>query len=381
MSDKLLTVDERWMTRALEVGRGGRPSPNPHVGAVVLAASGELAGEGHHQMAGADHAEVAALKAAGDLAKGGTLYVTLEPCNHHGRTPPCVDAIVRAGISRVVIGCRDPNLQVTGGGIEALRREGIHVEAGILEARATNLLAPWSKHVASGIPFVRLKLALSLDGRIATRTGASRWVTGPEARARVHLLRSECDAVLVGVGTVLADDPRLNVRHVDGPSPKRVVLDTKLRTPLTSRLVETASEIPTWIVCSHLANVDTREALEARGVRVWPVDENTSGRVDVLSALRLLGSRGVVTLLVEGGAEVAGSFLAGELADELHAFLAPKLLGPRGRPGAVDWCGPDDPAEAPQLLNPTWELCGRDAYVHGRIAHGGSDTPNPARDR
>jgi diaminohydroxyphosphoribosylaminopyrimidine deaminase/5-amino-6-(5-phosphoribosylamino)uracil reductase len=369
------TADERCMRAALEAGRRGHPSPNPHVGAVVVAPSGEIVATGHHEAAGRDHAEVAALKAAGDRAKGATLYVTLEPCNHHGRTPPCVEAIVRAGIARVVIGCRDPNPQVTGGGVEALRRADVHVESGILEREAQELLAPWAKFVTAGMPFVRLKLALSLDGRIATRTGASRWVTGPEARARVHLLRSECDAVLVGVGTVIADDPRLNVRHVEGPSPKRVVLDTKLRTPLESRLVTTAEEIPTWIVCSHHAPVEAREALEARGVRVWPVEENASGRVDVSAALRLLGSRGVVTLLVEGGAEVAGSLLAGEHADELHAFLAPKLLGPRGRAGAVDWCGPAEPAEAPQLLEPTWELVGRDAYVHGRIAHGTGHAP------
>jgi diaminohydroxyphosphoribosylaminopyrimidine deaminase/5-amino-6-(5-phosphoribosylamino)uracil reductase len=345
------------------------------VGAVVVSAAGEVVATGHHEAAGQDHAEVAALKLAGERAKGGTLYVTLEPCNHHGRTPPCVEAIMRAGITRVVIGCRDPNPQVTGGGVEALRRADIHVESGILEHEAQGLLAPWAKYVTAGLPFVRLKLALSLDGRIATRTGASRWVTGPEARARVHLLRSRCDAVLVGVGTVIADDPRLNVRHVEGPSPKRVVLDTKLRTPLESRIVTTAEELPTWIVCSHHAPVEAREALESRGVRVWPVEENASGRVDVVSALRLLAARGVVSLLVEGGAEIAGSFLAGELADELHAFLAPKLLGPRGRAGAVDWCGPAEPSEAPQLLEPTWELVGRDAYVHGRIAHGaGSGT-------
>jgi len=358
------------MRAALEAGRRGHPSPNPHVGAVVVAPSGEIVATGHHEAAGQDHAEVAALKTAGERAKGATLYVTLEPCNHQGRTPPCVESIVRAGITRVVVGCRDPNPHVTGGGVEALRRADIHVESGILEREAQELLAPWAKFVTTAMPFVRLKLALSLDGRIATRTGASRWVTGPEARARVHLLRSECDAVMVGVGTVISDDPRLNVRHVEGPSPKRVVLDTKLRTPHDSRLVTTAEEIPTWIICSHHAPEEGRAALEARGVRVWTVDENVSGRVDVSAALRLLGSRGVVTLLVEGGAEVAGSFLAGDHADELHAFLAPKLLGPRGRAGAVDWCGPAEPSEAPQLLDPTWELVGRDAYVHGRIACG-----------
>ena len=365
-----LTADERLMARAIEAGRAGRPSPNPHVGAAVVSAAGELLAVRHHEAAGTDHAEVAALKLAGDAAKGGTLYVTLEPCNHHGRTPPCVEAIVRAEIARVVVGCRDPNPQVTGGGIEALRRAGIHVETGILADQAGELLAPWSRFVTDGRPFVRLKLALSLDGRIATRTGASRWVTGPEARARGHLLRSQVDAVLVGVGTVLADDPRLTVRHVEGPSPKRVVLDTKLRTPLSARLVETAADVPTWILCSSGAPLSAREALEGKGVRVWSVDENASGRVDVLRALELLAARGIVTLLVEGGAEVAGSFLAASYADELHAFLAPKLLGPRGRAGAVDWCGPDEPSDAPQIANPAWELCGLDAYVHGRIAYG-----------
>lgn len=373
MPDAPPTADERFMARALAVAKRGHPSPNPHVGAVAVNAVGEVIGEGHHESAGGDHAEIVALRAAGDSVAGGTLYVTLEPCNHHGRTPPCVDAIVAARIARVVIGCRDPNPQVTGGGIEALRREGIHVETGILEQESGALLAPWAKYVTTGIPYVRLKLALSLDGRIATRTGASRWITGPEARARVHLLRSNSDAVLVGVGTVISDDPRLNVRHVHGPSPKRVVLDTKLRTPLTSRLVETSADIPTWIICSRSTSEDARQALEERGVRVWPVDENTSGRVEIMSALRLLGSRGIVTVLVEGGAEIAGSFLAGQQSDELHAFLAPKLLGPRGRAGAVDWCGPAEPAGAPQLLNPTWELCGHDAYVHGRISHTGTD--------
>ncbi|MGD0529162.1 MAG: bifunctional diaminohydroxyphosphoribosylaminopyrimidine deaminase/5-amino-6-(5-phosphoribosylamino)uracil reductase RibD, partial [Polyangiaceae bacterium] len=182
--------------------------------------------------------------------RGRSRYGTLEPCNHVGRTPPCTDAILAAKITRVVAGCRDPNPHVEGGGIEKLRAAGVTVDVGCREAEALRLIAPWSKFVTTGVPYVTLKLALSLDGRIASRTGASKWVTGPEARARVHLLRSQHDAVLVGIGTALADDPRLTVRDAPGNSPLRVVFDTKLRLPVASRLVQTAREAPTWVVCT-----------------------------------------------------------------------------------------------------------------------------------
>jgi len=360
--------DERFMARALEIGKKGDPSPNPHVGAVVVA-NGEIVGKGHHERAGEDHAEVAAIRLAGKKAAGATLYVTLEPCNHVGRTPPCTDAILAAKIARVVVGCSDPNPHVEGGGIERLKKAGVEVVSGVMQPQAQRLVAPWSKFVTAGIPYVSLKLALSLDGRIATRTGASKWVTGPEARARVHVIRAQHDAIAIGIGTALADDPRLTVRDAPGKSPLRVVFDTKLRLPAHSRLVTTASEVPTWVICSEDAPSSNEEALVVRGVEVLRAPSSAEGRIDAVAALKLLASRGVVTLLVEGGAELAGSMLAGRLADELHAFIAPLLLGPRGRPGAVDWAGPATPAEAPKIADPEWEVCGTDAHVFGRIVY------------
>ena len=238
------------MGLALERGARGSPSPNPHVGAVVVHGD-EVVGLGHHERAGEDHAEISALREAGDRAGGATLYITLEPCNHVGRTPPCTDAILGVPTrARVVIGCVDPNPHVAGGGAEKLRAAGLTVEVGCREADAKRLIAPWTKFVTTGVPYVTLKLALSLDGRIASRTGASKWVTGPEARARVHQLRSQNDAVMIGIGTALADDPRLTVRDAPGHSPLRVILDTKLRLPLTSRLVQSAREVPTWVICT-----------------------------------------------------------------------------------------------------------------------------------
>jgi len=364
--------DDKWMARALELARGGRPSPNPHVGAVVVK-DGVAVGEGFHARAGDDHGEMVALKKAKAKAKGATLYVTLEPCNHVGRTPPCTDAILKAGIARVVLGTDDPNPNVEGGGAARLRAAGIEVTAGVRHDEAEALIAPWKKFVTKNLPYVSLKLGLSLDGRIATRTGASRWVTGPDARARVHALRAASDAVAVGIGTVLADDPRLTVRDAPlaekGGSPTRVVFDTKLRTPLNSRLVQTAGETPTIVLTSSDAPFDAEEELKSRAVEVMRIAVSAEGRVDVHAALVALAERGVVTLMVEGGAELAGSFLQGRMTDELHAFIAPILLGPRGRPGAVDWAGPDLPAKAPRITNPTWELVGNDAHVFGRLAY------------
>jgi diaminohydroxyphosphoribosylaminopyrimidine deaminase/5-amino-6-(5-phosphoribosylamino)uracil reductase len=360
--------DQRWMGMALEEGAHGMPSPNPHVGAVVVH-GGKLVGRGHHERAGEDHAELAALREAGAKAAGATLYVTLEPCNHVGRTPPCTDAVVAAGLARVVIGCRDPNPHVAGGGLEKLREAGLRVDIACREAEAKKLIAPWAKFVTTGLPYVTLKLGLSLDGRIASRTGASKWVTGPEARARVHVLRAQHDAVVIGIGTALADDPRLTVRDAPGQSPLRIVFDTKLRLPLAGRLVQSAREVPTWVICTTDAPSSAEEQLIERGVEVLRAPPSAEGRIDPLAALRMMASRGIVAALIEGGAELAGSVLAGAAVDELHAFIAPILLGPRGRPGAVDWAGPATPAEAPCIADPQWEVCGVDAHVWGTLRY------------
>jgi len=356
------------MDLALSHARNGHPSPNPHVGAIVVK-DGQLIAAAHHERAGGDHAEVVALRAAGEKAKGATLFVTLEPCNHHGRTPPCADAIIASEVARVVVGARDPNPHVEGHGIEKLRSAGIEVVTGVRETQAHAVIAPWDKHVTTGLPYVSLKLALSLDGRIATRSGASKWVTGTDARAKVHLLRSRNDAVAIGIATALADDPRLTVRDASGDNPLRVVFDTKLRLPTSSRLVTTARETPTLVLCGPDAPQDVEEELASLGVTCLRSPQSAEGRIDVFSALRVLAQRGVVSLMVEGGAELAGSFLAGRFADELHVFVAPILLGPRGRAGAVDWAGPDTPQQAPRIATPAWELVGRDAYVHGPIVY------------
>jgi diaminohydroxyphosphoribosylaminopyrimidine deaminase/5-amino-6-(5-phosphoribosylamino)uracil reductase len=360
--------DDVFMTRALELGAQGTPSPNPHVGALVVK-DGNVIGEGWHERAGDPHAEVMALQKAKKKAAGATMYVTLEPCNHHGRTPPCTDALVAAKIKRVVIGCLDPNPHVEGGGVDKLKQAGIEVVVGVREDEAKKLIAPWAKFVTLGLPYVTLKLALSLDGRIATRTGHSKWVTGTEARARVHALRAQSDAVAIGIGTALADDPRLTVRDAPGPSPMRVVFDTKLRIAVDSRLVQTAREVPTWVICSADAPMEVEEQLTSKGVEVFRAATSPEGRIDVRAALEALAQRGVVTLMIEGGAELAGSFLAARLADELHVFVSPILLGPRARAAAVDWAGPDMVTQAPRISAAKWELVGDDAHVYGMLVY------------
>jgi diaminohydroxyphosphoribosylaminopyrimidine deaminase / 5-amino-6-(5-phosphoribosylamino)uracil reductase len=364
-------LDLTAMREAIAQAQKARPSPNPPVGAVVVN-DGKIIGRGYHRKAGEEHAEVIALGRAGDAARGGTLYVTLEPCNHQGRTPPCVDAILQAGIRRVVIGVLDPNPHVVGGGARRLSEAGLQVDVGVAGADARAAIAAWTKFITEGLPYVSLKLALSLDGRIATRTGASKWVTGPEARAKVQELRIMHDAVAIGINTALADDPRLTVRDPalveQYGAPARLVFDSRMRLPLTSRLVQTAREVPTWVLTTLDAPVEAEQVLVDAGCFVVRAPTSAEGRVDVAAALSLLASQGIVSVLVEGGAELSGSLLATRLADELHAFVAPVLLGPRGRPGAVDWAGPDTPAEAPRILEPRWELCGRDAYVSGPLA-------------
>ena len=356
------------MAQAIEIGRGGDPSPNPHVGSLV-AEGDELIATGFHAAAGTEHAESLALREAGERARGKTLYVTLEPCNHDGRTPPCVDAILASGVRRVVVATRDPNPRVQGGGIERLRAAGVEVEEGVLEAEARELIKPWTKFITQDSAYLALKLAMSLDGRIATRSGLSKWITCPESRLRVQGLRARHDAVMVGVNTVLSDNPRLTVRDVPGRSPVRVIVDSRLRIPVSSQVVQTAQQVATCVVTTPQAPRATEDVLESLGVRVIRVPATAEGRADTVIALRELAAREVVSVLCEGGAELAGSLLALQAVDELHVFTAPRLLGPRGRPGAVDWAGPDNPAEAPRIETPHWELSGTDSYVWGPLVY------------
>lgn len=313
------------MRSALNAAGQNTPSPNPPVGAAVVL-DGVIVGVGHHERLGAPHAEVAALQAAGALSRGATLYVTLEPCNHLGRTPPCTDAILRAGVARVVYAVHDPNPNVAGGGAARLAAEGVVVERGFgdLQALAEAQLAPWTTFITLGRPRVTLKLAMSIDGRIATRGGESRWITSAEARADGHALRAANDAILVGSGTVLADDPALTVRHAQvRRPPTRVVFDGAGRLDPSLRVFDTGAA-PTVLLTA--AGRDLRAFID-RGVQAHEVTLDSSGHVDVPSALRLLASRGIVSALCEGGGRLHGALVDAGAVDQVVAYVAPTLLG------------------------------------------------------
>jgi diaminohydroxyphosphoribosylaminopyrimidine deaminase/5-amino-6-(5-phosphoribosylamino)uracil reductase len=358
--------DDRWMSRALELARRGRcgASPNPMVGAVVLDRHGRPAGEGYHARCGGPHAEIVALAAAGERARGGTIYVTLEPCAHHGRTPPCVDALVAAGISRVVIGDADPN-PAAAGGADRLRAEGIEVVEGVGSESGRILNRRWLRYMQLRRPWVSAKAAVSLDGRIATRTGRSRWITGETARTRSLELREEHDAILVGVGTVIADDPRLTRRLGLNPGDGwlRVVLDSKLRTPSAATVV--ASDPETTLIAHTVAAAPAdRERLGAAGVGLVELPADGRGRVSIGHLLDHLGSRGVAALLAEGGAGVHGALFDNDLVDEVFFFVAPIVIG-GDAPAAVAGLGVDDLATARRYRFEEVARHGDDLELHG----------------
>ncbi len=328
--------DQAYMAVALDMAKAayGQTSPNPVVGAVVVN-EGAIVGMGAHLKAGGPHAEVHALQMAGDRAKGATLYVTLEPCSHHGRTPPCAEAILAAGIARVVVASLDPNPLVGGRGIAMLRGAGCDVTTGVLEAEARRLNEVFFHYITAKKPFVTVKTASTLDGKIATRTGHSRWVTGESSRAQVHQLRRQHDAILVGVGTVLADDPALTARTGDGKEltgkqPIRIILDSTLRTPLDAQVVADGLAA-TWIYTTDRAPQEKRLALLKRGVDVIVVagsdERQPDTHVSIEQVLTSLGSRGITSLLVEGGAAVNGAFLQARAIHKLISFLSLKLIG------------------------------------------------------
>ncbi len=301
--------------------------PNPMVGAVVVKA-GQVIGTGYHKRFGGPHAEVFALDQAGQEARGATLYVNLEPCNHYGKTPPCTEKIIRAGIERVVVAMADPNPLVNGGGIRKLREQGIQVEVGLLEAEAKRLNAAFIKFATRKLPYVSLKIAQTLDSKIADRNGCARWISGEKARARVHRWRAEAGAVLVGIGTVLKDDPRLTIRHVKGPQPWRLVLDSHLRIPLTAHLIRDEFASKT-LIFTRKTELETEKAgqIRARGVKITGVDEEQEGRLSLKQVLSAAAGMNIAHIFVEGGSRIFSSFLEQKLADHLYLFLAPKFLG------------------------------------------------------
>jgi diaminohydroxyphosphoribosylaminopyrimidine deaminase / 5-amino-6-(5-phosphoribosylamino)uracil reductase len=333
--------DRQYMRRALALAERGRGqvSPNPIVGAVVVRA-GRVVGEGWHRALGLPHAEAMALERAGARARGATLFVTLEPCAHTGRTPPCVDSVLRAGIRRCVVATRDPHRIVNGRGLRRLRAAGVKVDVGILQREARAALAGyWLAHTR-GRPRVTLKLAASLDGRIAprggfARAGRGRWLTGPAARRRAHRLRAASDAVVIGAGTARADDPRLTARAVGAArQPLRVVCDTRLALPGTLRLLRPPLAAGTVVACARRAPRRRAEALEARGVRIWRLPASRDG-VRPVALARRLAREGCHEVLLEGGAALASAWLRARLVDRIAIFTAPVLLGPRG----LSWAG------------------------------------------
>ena len=357
--------------RVFELAERGRfsTSPNPRVGALLLAGDGSVVGEGWHERAGGPHAEVSALRAAGSAARGATLLLNLEPCAHHGRTPPCADALIAAGVARVVCSLEDPDPRVAGAGLQRLRDAGVAVEVGAERERAERLNEPFLVSVRKRRPYVHLKWAMSLDGKTGTRTGASKWITGEEARADAMRLREECDAVLVGAGTVLADDPRLSRRLGLNSAIvpyRRIVLDGRLRVTPEAQVFDRAGG-ETWLVTARAAAATVDFEMRGVNVRLLPRSTGRRTAVDLELLLGELHALEVRSLLVEGGGETAACFLERGLVDRVTAYVAPLLVGGASAPSPLGGKGPLGIAEALRLEDLTVERLGRDLRLSGRV--------------
>jgi len=360
-------TDEDFMQMALDLARKGEgfTSPNPMVGAIVVR-DGQVVGRGYHEKVGGPHAEVHAIDDAGSAAVGGTLYVTLEPCNHAGRTPPCTHKILKAGIRRLVAAMTDPNPTVTGGGVRMLSENGVEVSVGICEAAARRLNEVYLKYIRTRSPFVILKCAATMDGRIATRTGDSRWVTGKKAREYVHQLRHAADGILVGINTVIADDPSLTARLPGGGGrdPVRIILDTHLRISPEARVLKLPSGSDTILITGGGVSAERLAAIERPGVRVLPMTE-AGGVIDLQALINRLGEMGLCSLLIEGGSRVAGAALRARIVDKICFFYAPKILG--GDDGVPICSGrsPERMREAIALCHLEVRRFGEDVMIEG----------------
>ncbi|MBU5345437.1 bifunctional diaminohydroxyphosphoribosylaminopyrimidine deaminase/5-amino-6-(5-phosphoribosylamino)uracil reductase RibD [Paenibacillus lautus] len=356
--------DEFYMSLALDLAERaqGQTGINPVVGCVVVK-DGALAGVGTHLERGAPHAEVHALNMAGSKAAGSTVYVTLEPCSHYGTTPPCSERLIAEGVQRVVVACEDPNPLVAGNGIQMLRAAGIRVETGVLKERALRLNETFIKFITTGQPFVTLKTASTLDGKIASKTGDSKWISNEESRELVHTLRHRHQGIMVGVSTVIADNPSLTTRlGVEGLHPVRIIVDSSLRIPLDSHVV-TDGLAPTWILTTEQADEKKRSVLEEQGVQVIPCGPGP--RVDLKAALVKLGQKGIASILLEGGGTLNGSMLEQKLVDRLIQFIAPKIVGGYDSPGNYMFSGYEQMNQAIQLTGLETERLGDNIYVTG----------------
>ncbi len=320
-------TDESLIRRTLTLARKGQGlvRPNPMVGAIIVK-NGCIVGRGFHRRYGSEHAEVVALESAREDVAGGTMYVNLEPCSHHGRQGPCTERIVAAGLRRVVVGVRDPNPLVNGSGVSFLRQHGLETRVGVLEDACGELNAGFFKFIVSGLPLFTLKIAQTIDGRISGADGNSRWISSERSRQEAHKLRSRHDAILVGIGTVLSDDPGLNVRLVKGLDPVRVVVDSRLRIPLSSKMLNDTGATRTIIATTQRADEEVVRKIAGRGADVWKLPE-TRGQVDLPALARKLGGMGITSVLVEGGSQIFSSLLRARLADRVAVFVAPMILG------------------------------------------------------
>jgi len=377
------------MRRAIALARRaeGRTSPNPMVGAVIVK-DGRVVGEGYHRRAGEQHAEAEALRAAGDSARGGTMYVTLEPCAHYGRTPPCVDALIAAGVAEVYYAVGDPNPRVNGKAHDQLEAAGVIVHRGPCEDEARELNRPFFKHMMTGRPFVTAKFAMSLDGKIATRAGDSRWISNEAARQRAHELRNVTDAILVGAGTALADDPQLTTRlsplslHRKGSGeeepadvrhPLRIIADSRGRVPLLARVFDPALPGRTVLATTAAAPSAHCAELTARGVEIWTLPADRQGRVSLQALLGEIGRREMLTLLVEGGSELLGAFFAEKFVDRVWAFIAPLIIGGPNAPGPVGGLGIEVLARAIRLRRLQVEMIGANSLAEVPAAQARQD--------
>ncbi len=367
--------DKQYMLRAIELAAkgGGWTNPNPNVGAVIVK-DGRIIGEGYHERCGQLHAERNAFASLKEDASGATIYVTLEPCCHYGKTPPCTEAIIEHNIARVVIGSRDPNPLVAGKGARLLREKGIVVEEDFMREECDKLNAIFFHHITTGKPYVAMKYAMTLDGKIATKTGASKWITGDKAREHVHSMRSRYAAILAGIGTVLADDPMLNARLENAHQPVRVVVDTSLRIPMECNLVRSASEYETIVACAAIdsneqAKADKKKELEQKGIEVveMPLQD---GHVSLRSVMEYLQSKGLDSVYIEGGGQIHESALREGIVNYVYAYVAPKIFGGSEAKTPVEGMGINVPDECAKLTLTDMNVLGEDILLEYEVKGG-----------
>ncbi|AJD31946.1 bifunctional diaminohydroxyphosphoribosylaminopyrimidine deaminase/5-amino-6-(5-phosphoribosylamino)uracil reductase RibD [Clostridium sporogenes] len=358
-----------YMGKALKLAKKGegKVNPNPKVGAIVIK-DNKIIGEGYHKYFGGPHAEVYALREAGEKAKGATIYVTLEPCSHYGKTPPCAEAIVKAGIAKVVIAMKDPNSLVQGRGIGILKQNGIEVVTGIMEKESKELNEVFIKYITKKEPFVVLKTASTLDGKIATKKGESRWITGEESRYRVHQTRNDLSGIMVGIGTILKDNPLLTTRIEEGRSPKAIIVDSSLKIPLESKILETINERTIYIATTKKHNNPLKKNnLENLGIKILEFEENEEGKVPLKKLIQYLGKEEIDSILLEGGSTLNFSALKEGIVDKVMCFIAPKIIGGQDSKTMIGGTGVDNLKDMFKLQNLNFEKIGEDILIEGYI--------------